>query len=158
MRLSVGVVFLFATILFSCGNGKVYQKFEDFPDRHWLLADTVGFEFSLDDTTSRYNLYCNLRNSTQYPYSRVFINFQMADTLGRSIHQTMLSDFLFDPKTGKPFGKTGLGDLYDHQLPVLKNHTFSGKGPYRISLQQLMRTDTLEGVLSVGISLERVVQ
>jgi gliding motility-associated lipoprotein GldH len=157
MRLGAGTVLLLIAIAFAgCGDGKVYQKYTDFEQQYWLVSDTARFEFTIPDTASKYNIYCNIRNSTQYPYSRIFVNFSLEDSTGRSFHKALLNDFLFDPKSGKPLGKTGLGDLYDHQLSVLTNYKFSGEGPYMVSLDQLMRTDTLSGVISVGIGVEKV--
>jgi len=154
------IVFLVSCslIMAACGDGKVYQEYTDFDDRYWLASDTVKFYFTLDDTVSRYNLYCNIRNSTKYPFSRIFVNFSLADSSGGVYHKALLNDFLFDPKSGEPLGKTGLGDLYDHQVPVLRNYAFKGSGPFVIRMGQLMRTDTLEGVLSIGLGIEKVTQ
>ena len=66
-------------------------------------------------------------------------------------------DYLFEPKTGKPLGKSGLGDLYDHQIPVFRKYKFSKAGVYQMKLEQFMRTDTLAGMISVGVSVERSV-
>jgi gliding motility-associated lipoprotein GldH len=142
-------------LLIGCGDGKVYQEYRDFDQRYWLVSDTAQFRFTIDDTVSRYNVYCNIRNSTQYPYSRIFLNFSLSDTLGNNQHKALLNDFLFDPKSGAPFGKTGLGDLYDHQLSILSNYKFNRSGPYLVRLQQFMRTDTLEGIVSVGIGIQK---
>lgn len=154
-----GKFFLLAMVMLitlaGCGDHKVYQEYTDFESRYWLVGDTAKFEFTIDDTLSRYNLFCNIRNSTQYPYSRIFVNFSLSDTLGKNYHNALLNDFLFDPKSGAPFGKTGLGDLYDHQLPVLNNYKFTSSGSYVVKLQQAMRTDTLEGVVSVGIGIQK---
>jgi gliding motility-associated lipoprotein GldH len=156
MRLGAFVILSLSLFLTGCGDGKVYQEYTDFDNRYWLVSDTARFQFTIDDTTSSYNIYCNIRNSTQYPYSRIFLNFSLADSSGNTFHKALLNDFLFDPKTGAPLGETGLGDLYDHQLPVLKNHRFNGPGPFVASLEQFMRTDTLEGILSIGIGIEKV--
>jgi gliding motility-associated lipoprotein GldH len=156
MRVGAFVLLSLLVVMAGCGDGKVYQEYTDFNNRYWLVSDTARFQFTIDDTTSSYNVYCNIRNSTQYPYSRIFLNFSIADSTGNTFHKTLLNDFLFDPKTGAPLGDTGLGDLYDHQLPVLKNHRFRGPGPFVASLEQFMRTDTLQGILSVGIGIEKV--
>ena len=147
---------LFCLTLASCSDGRVYQEYADFNEREWLVTDTAEFRFDITDTTAQYNVFCNLRNSTVYPYSRIFINFSLSDTASNSLHQSLVSDFLFDPKTGEPLGKTGLGDLYDHQLRVLGGYKFPHRGQYTARLQQFMRTDTLEGVLSVGIEVSKV--
>ena len=77
MRLGVIVFPFVALIMIACGDGKVYQEYVDFEDRNWNIADTAKFDFSIQDTASRYNLFCNIRNSTHYPYSRIFINFSL---------------------------------------------------------------------------------
>jgi gliding motility-associated lipoprotein GldH len=150
------ILFGFIFMLSACGNGKVYQEYTDFNSRYWLVSDTAKFRFSIEDTSSRYNVYCNLRNSTQYPYSRIFLNFSLSDSTRKEFHTALLNDFLFDPKSGEPLGKTGLGDLYDHQLAVLKNYKFTKSGPFVVNIEQFMRTDTLQGILSVGVGIEKV--
>jgi len=144
------------TMLASCDTNKVYQKYIDFEERSWLVTDKPKFEFTIDDPQSSYNVYWNVRNSTQYPNARIFVNFSMNDTLGNVLYNKLLSEILFEPKSGKPSGKSGLGDLFDHRIEVLKNHKFAGKGPYLIQLEQFMRTDTLAGVISVGVEVEKV--
>ena len=51
-------------------------------------------------------------------------------------------------------GTSGLGDVYDQQIPVLKKYRFSKPGSYSMKFEQFMRTDTLAGILAVGFRLE----
>jgi gliding motility-associated lipoprotein GldH len=148
------IVIVVAT-LSSCDTNKVYLKYIDFEEGSWMVNDKPRFEFTVEDPQSTYNVYCNIRNSTQYPNARIFVNFAMNDTLGNVLYNKLLSEILFEPKTGKPEGNTGLGDLFDHRIEVLKNHKFAGRGPYIIQLEQFMRTDTLTGVISVGVEIEK---
>jgi gliding motility-associated lipoprotein GldH len=69
--------------------------------------------------------------------------------------RALMTEYLFDAKTGKPFGKSGIGDLYDHRFLLLKNYQFKSKGKYRMKFEQFMRTDTLPGILAVGLRVER---
>jgi gliding motility-associated lipoprotein GldH len=147
---------LIAALLSGCNDGKVYQEYVDFEKRYWLTHDTVSFHFAISDTTTRYNLYCNIRNTTQYPFSRFFVNVAISDTVGTSLHNALVNDFLFDPKSGEPLGKSGLGDLFDHQMPILKNYRFSRPGEFDVRLLQMNRVDTLEGIISVGLAIEKV--
>ena len=62
---------------------------------------------------------------------------------------------LFDDKTGEPLGESGLGDIYQHRIPVKMNHRFDYAGKYKVSFEQFMRTDTLSGILGVGLRVER---
>ena len=63
---------------------------------------------------------------------------------------------LFDPKTGKPFGRSGLGDIYDHRLQFIKNFKFPYSGKFRMKFKQEMRKDSLDGILAVGLRVEKV--
>ncbi len=146
--------FLLALLILSCDSDRLYEKNFDFTDRAWPSSNQPAFEFVVDDTAQAYNVYCNIRNSVEYPYSRVFINYSLQDSLGTSISKNMISAFLFEEKTGKPLGSSGLGDVYDHQVPVLKNYHFKKSGKYNLRFEQFMRTDTLTGILAVGFRLE----
>jgi len=66
----------------------------------------------------------------------------------------LISEYLFDLKTGQPFGASGLGDVYDHRFPFLENYELK-PGLYNLKLQQFMREDTLHGILAAGIRVER---
>jgi gliding motility-associated lipoprotein GldH len=145
-------------LLSSCNKNSVYQEYNDFEKRHWLSSEPASFSFEIRDTLTTYDIYCNVRNSTHYPFSRLFVNFSLSDTTGNPLETKLLTAMLFEPKTGRPFGKTGLGDLYDHKIAAMRGFRFSSAGVYRVDLNQMMRTDTLKGVLSVGLSIERTQQ
>jgi gliding motility-associated lipoprotein GldH len=152
------VLFFASVVLFSCDESKVYQRYADFEDRSWYVSDKPKFEFNIDDAQSGYNVYWNVRNSTQYPYARIFVNFTLRDSSGTPLHNKLLNAVLFDPKSGEPSGVSGLGDLFDHRSTVMTNYKFPGKGSYTVELEQFMRTDTLGGIISVGVEIEKIVQ
>src|SRR5689334_8630419 len=141
MRFFSGL-FLLACVVMSCDNSRVYEEYSDFDQRYWLVQDVRSFEFEIQDTTIRYNILGNVRNSVSYPWARIFINYQLQDSTGASLHKAMLNDYLFDAKTGKPNGVSGLGDIYDHQIPLLNSYQFKKPGKYKMSFEQNMRTDT----------------
>ena len=155
MRITVLLAIL--VLLNGCDNSRVYEKNNDFAEQQWLVNEKPSFDFAVTNDQS-YNLYCNLRNSLTYPYSRIFITYTLKDSLGSELKKEMINSFLFDEKTGKPNGSSGLGDIYDQQFLLLKNYTFSKPGTYTIQFEQFMRTDTLQGVLAVGLRVERAIQ
>ena len=142
-------------LLNCCDNSRVYEKNNDFTDRQWLVSEKPSFEFTVDKDQP-YNLYCNLRNSLTYPYSRIFITYTLKDSVGSELKKEMIKSFLFDEKTGKPQGSSGLGDIYDQQLLLLQNYSFTQPGKYSIQFEQFMRTDSLQGVLAIGLRVEKV--
>jgi gliding motility-associated lipoprotein GldH len=139
----------------SCDDERVYEKNMDFNSRDWLASEKPEFEFEITDTLQSYNLYCNLRNSLDYPFARIFITYYLKDSSGAVLEKKMIRQLLFDDKTGEPHGDSGLGDIYDHSIPLKMHHRFLNAGRYKISFEQFMRTDTLAGILAVGLRVER---
>lgn len=143
-------------ILFSaCDESRVYEQNTDLTERYWIVGEKPEFEFTIDQPADSYTLYGNIRNSVSYPYARIFFNYYLQDSTGAEIEKKLVSQYLFDGKTGKPFGNSGLGDIYDHSFPLLKDYRFKHSGKYKIKLEQLMRVDTLHGILAVGVRIEK---
>ena len=148
---------LFITSLFfaGCDDNRVFEQITDLDNRQWLVSEMPEFEFVIDNSGAQYNLYCDIRNSVSYPYARFFFTYYLEDSSGVELKRALMTEYLFDVKTGKPFGKSGIGDLYDHRFLLLKGHQFPHQGKYRVKFEQFMRTDTLSGILAVGLRVER---
>ena len=158
-RVVIRILILFIPLAYgitSCDNGRVFEDNREFAERSWNVTEEPRFEFTISDTTLHYNLYYNVRNSLNYPYARLFITYHLYDSMGRELSKKLVNNDLFDQKTGRPLGNSGLGDLYDHQFPILQNYAFAGRGKYAIKLDQFMRQDTLQGVIAVGVRVEKV--
>jgi gliding motility-associated lipoprotein GldH len=147
--------FFFFTVLFlaGCDSSRIFEDYKEFEDRTWKINDPAVFEFQINDVSKKYNLYYNVRNSLDYPVSRIFVNYLLTDSAGNEIAKQLKSDFLFE-KDGQPLGRSGLGDVYDNQFLLLGNHRFEKSGTYRFRLEQFSRYDTLAGILAVGIRVE----
>lgn len=154
MRLFV-VVLMASFVLMGCDENRIYERNVDFSERHWAVSNRPEFEFDVNDTGYRYNIYCNIRNAVSYPYSRLFLHYELIDSSGKSLEKKLVSANLFDQKTGEPYGESGIGDIYDQRIPLLSNYTFATAGKYKVRLEQYMRTDTLQGVLAVGVRVEK---
>jgi gliding motility-associated lipoprotein GldH len=154
MRGVLGFAFI-AVFLLGCDGDRVYDKNVDFDSRSWLVTDKPVFEFTITDTVQSYDLFCNLRNSLTYPYARIFITWSLRDSTNAVLEKKLVSNLLFDDKTGEPFGNSGLGDIYDHTISLKSNYKFPYPGKFSVSFEQYMRTDTLSGVLAVGLRVGR---
>ncbi len=157
MRLLLFLPFALLVVC-SCDKARVYEDSLDFKERSWRIADTAKFNFEIKDPGRRYNVFCNLRNSLDYPYARFFVRFTLRDSAGAELGEKLVSQFLFDQKTGQPFGHSGLGDVFDHQFLLAGQQEFKHPGSYQVELLQFMRQDTLAGILSVGVRVETAEQ
>ncbi len=145
---------LISIFLAGCDQPRVYEQNTDFSRRFWTVNEKPEFEFIIDKPGDKYTLYGNIRNSVSYPYSRIFFTYYLQDSTGAELQKKLVTQYLFDAKTGKPFGSSGLGDIYDHRFVLVKDYQFNYPGKYKVKLEQFMRTDTLQGILAVGLRIE----
>lgn len=155
MRISLALC-LMGLLLWACGDNRVYEQVIDFENQEWIITDKPSFEFEIDDINSKYNVFSDIRNAVSYPYARFYFTYYLQDSTGVEIQKKLMGEYLFDAKTGKPKGKSGIGDLYDHRYLLLQNYQFPKKGKYKIVLEQFMRMDTLPGIVAIGIRVEKV--
>jgi gliding motility-associated lipoprotein GldH len=148
------VPFFFLLLLFGCDSNRVFERYEEFKDKAWKIQEPAVFEFRISDVSKKYNVLYNVRNSLDYPFARLFIEYTLTDSTGAELSKKLISNYLFDQKTGRPLGRSGLGDVYDHQFLLLQNQSFQNTGEYQIRLEQFNRLDTLTGILAIGVRVE----
>jgi gliding motility-associated lipoprotein GldH len=151
MLIFISAVFL----LTACDDTRVFEKNLDCEQQAWMSGHKPEFEINIPDTTTFYNVYFNLRTGVDYPYSRIFFTYYLEDSLGLVLSKKLVDYMVFDPKTGKPQGSSGLGDIFDHQVPLVRKHRFPYAGTHRVKFEQFMRADTLAGVFAVGVRVEK---
>jgi len=143
-----------SSLLFSCDSDRLYEKNINLEQRYWRVDEPMIFDFKIEDSSQPYAIYYNVRNSLEYPYARLFIQYSLADSTGLQIEKKLNAQFLFDQKTGKPLGQSGIGDVFDHQFLLIEKQVFNYPGKYQLKIEQFNRQDTLQGILAVGARVE----
>ena len=151
MLFILAVIVPAAVLLQGCDPGRVYEKNREIPGHTWKMKEPLRFRVQVDDTVSSHNIYINIRNYSDYPYSNIYLFVHVTSPAGDALTDTV--NFLLADKRGKWLGK-GLGDLYFLRLPYRRNIRFPYRGVYIFDIEQGMRTD-LKGVRDVGIRVER---
>ena len=115
-----------------------------------------NLNLNLPSTSRLTVILCMEISETQshIPTLRIFFTYYLQDSTGAEIQKKLVTQYLFDAKSGKPFGNSGLGDIYDHRFELLKDYQFKDRGRYKIKFEQLMRVDTLQGILAIGLRVE----
>ena len=142
-------------VLSACDEARLYEKNVDFKERYWLVTEQPTFDFEITDTSSPYSLFFTIRNESDYPNANIYFTYTLSDSTNSTLEKKLTNQLLFHEKTGEPFGSSGLGYVFEHQFPLLENYIFKNPGKYTMRFEQFMRTDTLKGVLSVGIRVEK---
>ncbi|MHC2991553.1 gliding motility-associated lipoprotein GldH [Pontibacter sp. HJ8] len=150
------IVYLSAALflmLSACDPGRVYEQNVELPDSNWTVDNAPVFEFAIEDTTKRYNVYFNVRYSLSYDYYNLYLRHQLIGPDSTELSSKLHELHLMDAKTGKPSGK-GSSDTYDLQALALKDVVFPRAGTYSLRLTQYMRRDPLPNIQAVGIRVE----
>lgn len=139
-----------------------YEKDLEIDNASWSRSDTMHHVFTITDTTQLYDLQCNIRNTADYPYYNLYLNYTLQDSIGVELFSNLQELYLFDPQTGKSsgqgtylIGKT-LNDLYDHRFPLVRGCRFSKPGNYTLNFTHQMREmENLSEVVAVGLRVQK---
>ncbi len=138
----------FSMVLLACNMQSVYDESITIGNKAWYKDDLARFEVTIDDTLQLYNFYINIRNTTDYRYSNlyIFMNTRFPnDHISRDTIELILADV-----EGKWLGK-GWGATKENSIQLSGDMRFPLKGQYEFKIQQAMRVDTLDGISDVGI-------
>ncbi|WP_018476966.1 gliding motility lipoprotein GldH [Pontibacter roseus] len=156
-RLYVYLGAVLLLVLSACDPSRVYEQNVELPENNWTVENAPVFEFAIEDTTKRYNVYFNVRYSLAYDYYNLYLRHQLVGPDSAAISSKLHELHLMDAKTGKPSGK-GSSDTYDLQALALKEVRFERPGNYQLRLTQYMRRDPLPNIMSVGVRVEEVTE
>lgn len=145
-------VIVFLSSFSRCDQNRVFEKNTKVSDYHWSWENKISFEVEIEDTTSLYNIYLNIRHGWQYPYSNLWVivhtYFPNGDHLERRV-QIEMAD-----KSGKPYADCS-GDICDLQVPIQQGAYFEKPGKYKWEIEQNMRQNPLPMIMAVGLRLEK---
>ena len=60
-------------VLLACNMQSVYDESITIGNKAWYKDDLARFEVTIDDTLQLYDFYVNIRNTTDYRYSNLYI-------------------------------------------------------------------------------------
>ena len=141
--------------LVACDRNGVYEENINTSNSIWATNDVAKFIAPINDTLSVHNIYINIRNTTDYTNCNLFLFVAITSPSGATQLDT-IECFLADDQ-GKWLGK-GFGYIRDNQIPFKRNIRFPLRGEYKFEVMQAMRTDSLTGIASVGIRVEKSVK
>lgn len=120
--------------------------------RHWSYIEKLRIPLTIEDTDISYNLYLNLRHTSKYKYSNIFLLIHIIGPDGKRI--TERREFKLALPDGEWLG-SGSGNRYSYQLLFKENYKFLLKGKYIFELEQNMRDNPLDQVTDAGIRVEK---
>jgi gliding motility-associated lipoprotein GldH len=153
-RIFVFLIPLFAAVLFftACDSNRYFEENKPIVKGLWKSDEKAHFEMQITDTLSKYDFFLNVRNTTDYAYSNLYLFIHTMNPAGKKAQDTVecqLADY-----TGKWFG-TGFGSIRFNRFLIQKGVTFRQKGRYTFDVEQAMRVKELKGIVDIGIRIEK---
>lgn len=144
---------LFFTILTACDHVAVFDQSIAIADEIWNRNNVLEFEVEIQDSIHPNDIYIQLRNTTDYPYSNLYFFLDTEFPTGEVIRDT-IQCLLAEPD-GKWLGK-GFGKIKSNSVLLRKNVRFPSTGDYLFRVEQAMRVVDLIGIADFGIRIEPV--
>ncbi|MBF03385.1 MAG: gliding motility lipoprotein GldH [Flavobacterium sp.] len=150
---------IFLCILcFSCDEKRVFDEYQSLNGK-WKQEDVVRFTFEQNDTINPYNLFLNIRNNNDYPFSNLFVTVSLKQP--DSLVKIDTLEYAMANPDGSLMGE-GFSDVKESKLWYQENFVFKQKGTYTIEIQQALRetgsvigVEELNGVTDVGFRIEK---
>ncbi len=146
---------LFATciiIFASCTGRAVYHQAHSIDDNTWGKAHKLVFEAEVDDTLALHELYLDIRNTTDYEYSNLYLFLDIEFPGGRVVRDTI--ECILAERDGSWTGK-GIGRIRSNRFLFRDDVWFPEAGTYSFTVTHGMRYDTLREISDVGLRIER---
>lgn len=157
---NIYVVFVLLISFISCDSKGVFNTYTAMPNNLWAQKEPVHFEFAIEDTISKNNLFITLRNNQDYKYSNLYVIATLNFPNGRKIVDTL--QYEMTDNTGNFLG-TGISEIKDNKLFYKENVRFPISGVFSVDIHQAMRKmgavkgiEMLEGITDVGFKIEKI--
>lgn len=138
--------------LWACQGDVVFQDQQAIPGLSWHYENGLAFEAPIHDTLSLHKMYLDIRNSTDYRYSNLFVFMDIEFPDGRVLRDTL--ECVLADRRGQWTGR-GFGQMRFNRFLFRDDVWFPLKGTYTFRLYHGMRDDELQGISDAGIRIEK---
>lgn len=135
-----------------CDSKRIFEDNKDIPDYLWDVKNKISFDVNIEDTTSLYNLYVNVRHATHYQFANLYLFVNITFPNGKTRMDTV--ECVLADETGKWKGD-GMGDIWDNQILWMPKVRFPLTGKYNFQYEQAMRMEKLPFIMDLGLRVEK---
>ena len=138
--------------LTACDPNSLFETNMPISGEKWAYDDVKSFSVDISDTTTRYNIYINVRHSFQFEWRNIYVQVGTQLPDGKKMEKRV--NLPLCESDGKWFGSS-LGDNCDVPILIQENAKFPEKGKYTFTIRQDMRVNPLEKIKSIGLRVEK---
>ncbi|WP_395043574.1 gliding motility lipoprotein GldH [Flavobacterium sp.] len=151
--------FLLLILVVSCDNKRVFDQYKSVGNS-WHKDSIIKFKLPQLESTKKYNLFVNVRDNNDYPFSNLFLIISLEQPNKKVIVDTL--EYEMANPDGTLMGE-GFSDVKESKLFYKEKATFNLKGDYKIKIQQAVRqtgkvagVNDLKGITEIGFRIESI--
>ena len=158
-RFQFSFILVFVLVV-SCDSNQVFDEYKTVPDV-WSKDEVIQFSMNAPDTSNGYDLFVNIRNTSDYKYNNLFLIVELDHPNGKVLVDTL--EYKMTAPDGSFLG-TGFTDLKENKLWYRgydEDFKFPEEGEYTVKIQHAMRKngdvfgiDELQGITDIGFRIE----
>lgn len=153
MKAKIILLLFTTTVLFSCSEKGIYNKFIEFPENHrWFKSDKKTFNFTIADDTKLYDVVFKFSHVYDYQFDSVPIRIDITNPSGESEFHTI--DFNIKDSSGKPLADCS-GDVCDMTMKIIEKSKLT-KGMYKIEIYHDFKNSYLPNVIGIGLEVDSI--
>ncbi len=155
----IKIIFItfFCFFLFSCDSKRIFEENTKIEGQNWFVEDVKSYNVDIADTNSQMNVFINLRHTSSYSFSNLWVFVNTIDPDGMKKVDTL--ECILSQPNGKWLGKGGITGIWTKNT-YLTTQRFKQSGVYIFEIEQAMRYGdkakllNLEGVSDIGLRIE----
>ncbi|MFY7693452.1 MAG: gliding motility lipoprotein GldH [Sediminibacterium sp.] len=145
-------ILLVTLFLGACQTIDLYEQTTTYPEHQWSSKQINQYQFNIADSNARYNMFFVIRHHNAYHYKNIWLQV-ISQAAGDSIQKQTININLADDMNG--WLGSGMDDIYDHRVLMNTQPLKLPKGSFKVSIQQIMREDPLQNILTTGVRVEK---
>lgn len=157
--LNNSILFIVILAFISCDEKRVFDEYKSVGNA-WNKDSIVSFKIPKLESNKKYNLFVNIRDNNDFPYSNLFL-IVLLEQPNKKVKVDTLEYQMANPD-GTLLGD-GFTDIKENKLVYKQNESFTQKGDYKIKIQQAVRQTgkiggdkELKGITEVGFRIESI--
>ncbi len=147
----------FIFLLLSCNQDVLVTEKWKFEDGVWLATDKKTMLIQAPDTSQVFRLDLDVEHNEKYPFQNLYVRTVTTYPSGKEV-KSISSLELSNPDGTWAGNCNGEGKTCRLLLPLQQHFTFPEVGEYTWTLEQYMRTDTVEGINKIVALCRKVIQ
>jgi len=146
------LILIFLLVFSSCDSKHVFEENKSIEKSSWKVTNKPVFSVSIDDIAISYNIFLNIRNRMDYPYSNIYLFLKTTFPDGKISLDTI--ECLLADYDGRWLG-SGVGSVKFNKFLFQKGIYFPQKGKYTLDFEQDIIVNELKGITDIGLRIER---